>query len=311
VTLSKKQQIREEQRSIPKSQPNLGLVCVTASDRIRFRALTRKRLLQLSSIEQEKLLYDIYTENLARLEAAIDFCHNENIQLYRLSSALFPFSDESMGANILTSFSDRMLEIGNRAINLGIRLVLHPDQFVVLSSDRPEVIDNSIKILNGQALMLDLLGLPKSPWALMNIHGGKSDRSERLIDTINSLPDNIRLRLTLENDEYSYSSEEILNVCQATGIPLVFDAHHHVIHEGLDSYDNLNVAEMLMAARTTWQIPDWQLVHISNGSNSFHDPKHSDFITVMPSSYENISWIEIEAKQKERAIAQLRQTWLV
>jgi UV DNA damage endonuclease len=69
--------------------PKLGLVCVTASDRVRFRALTRKRLLQLSSIKQEKLLQNIYAENLSRLEAAIDFCHNEDIQLYRLSSALF------------------------------------------------------------------------------------------------------------------------------------------------------------------------------------------------------------------------------
>jgi UV DNA damage endonuclease len=291
-------------------QQKLGLVCITASDRVRFRALTRKRLLQHTIVEQEKLLEQLYADNLNRLEKAIAYCDEENIRLYRLSSALFPFADTSIGKNILGEFADSMKLIGTRAQKLGIRLVLHPDQFVVISSDRPEVMENSIKILTSHAHILDLLGLPRSPWALMNIHGGKGDRSQKAIETIRNLPDPIRLRLTLENDEYAYSSTEILKVCQEADIPMVFDAHHHVIHEHLDSYEDPSVAEMLLAARTTWKIPEWQLVHISNGSTSFRDPKHSDLITTMPSSYRNVSWIEIEAKQKERAIAILRQNWL-
>jgi UV DNA damage endonuclease len=291
-------------------QPKLGLVCITASDRVRFRALTRKRLLQHTIVEQEKLLKQLYADNLNRLEKAIAFCDEENIRLYRLSSALFPFADTQIGENILGEFADSIKLIGNRAQQLGIRLVLHPDQFVVLSSDRPEVIENSIKILTSHAYILDLLGLPRSPWALMNIHGGKGDRSQKAIETIRNLPDPIRLRLTLENDEYAYSSTEILKVCQEADIPMVFDAHHHVIHEHLDSYEDPSVAEMLSAARTTWKVPEWQLVHISNGSTSFLDPKHSDLITAMPSSYRNVSWIEIEAKHKERAIDILRQNWL-
>jgi UV DNA damage endonuclease len=67
---------------------------------------------------------------------------------------------------------------------------------------------------------------------------------------------------------------------------------------------------MLSAARNTWKIPEWQLVHISNGSTSFLDSKHSDLITMMPSAYRHVDWIEIEAKQKERAIELLQQTWL-
>jgi UV DNA damage endonuclease len=91
---------------------------------------------------------------------------------------------------------------------------------------------------------------------------------------------------------------------------MVFDAHHHVIHEGLDSYDDPSVAEILAAARTTWLDPEWQLVHISNGRTAFNDRHHSDLITVMPSSYRNAPWIEVEAKLKEEAIAKLRQEWL-
>jgi UV DNA damage endonuclease len=189
-------------------------------------------------------------------------------------------------------------------------LVVHPDQFVVLSSDSPEVVANSIKILQMHAMIMDKLGLPRSPWAMIEIHGGKSDRSERLVEVIRSLPEEIRSRLALENDEYAYSAEEILAVCRQAGVPMVFDAHHHVIHEGLDSYDHPSVAQMQAAACTTWPVLQWQLVHISNGRSAFADRNHSDLITVMPSSYRNAPWIEIEAKLKEEAIAKLRTEWL-
>lgn len=290
--------------------PELGLVCISASKAVRFKTITRKRLLQFDLVEQERLLRELYAENLRRLGAAIEFCADNNIRLYRLGSGLFPFADDPMGAAILDEFTEAMGLVGEQATRLGVRLVLHPDQFVVLSSDRPEVIENSIKILSMHARIFDLLGLPRSPWALMNIHGGKGDRSERLIQSIRSLPDNIRSRLTLENDEYTYGSEQIAAVCQAAGVPHLFDAHHHVIHEKVDSYEHESVLAAFEIARSTWEVPDWQVVHISNGAESFLDQKHSDYITVMPSCYRQAPWIEIEAKQKEFAIEKLQKEWL-
>jgi len=290
--------------------PELGLVCITTSDKVRYRALTRKRLLQLPTAEQEQVLRQLYTDNLQRLNAAIDFCKENNIRLYRIPSGLFPFADTEQGEAIQDEFKEQIKATGDRVRLSGIRLVVHPDQFVVLSSDTPSVIENSIKILQMHARNMDLLGMPRSPWAMMEIHGGKGDRAERLINVIRDLPDEIRSRLALENDEYAYSSEEILAVCRQTGVPMVFDAHHHVIHEGLDSYDHPSVAQMLAAALTTWPKREWQLVHISNGREAFNDRNHSDLITVMPSSYCNVPWIEVEAKLKEEAIAKLREEWL-
>jgi UV DNA damage endonuclease len=277
---------------------------------VRYRTVTRKRLLQFSETEQQEILRNLYTENLQRLNQAIDFCQANEIKLYRLTSNLFPFADTQLGERILKEFDEELLQIGKRAISAGIRLVVHPDQFVVLSSDKSEVVATSIKILAYQAMILDKLGLPRSPWAMIEIHGGKSDRAERLVEVIGNLPEGIRSRLALENDEYAYSSEEILAVCRQTGVPMVFDAHHHVIHEGLDSYDHPSVAQMLAAALTTWPKREWQLVHISNGREAFNDRNHSDLITVMPSSYCNVPWIEVEAKLKEEAIAKLREEWL-
>ena len=290
--------------------PKLGLVCVTASNEVRFRTVTRRTLSKLSESEQQEKLKKVYTANIERLAKAIAFCNKHNIQLYRLSSALFPFSDEPIGRELLSQFAPQLKEIGSTATENRIRLVLHPSQFVVLNSDRQEVIDNSIKVLKTHAHLLDLLELPRSPWALINIHGGKGDRAARLIKNIRQLPENVYSRLTIENDEHTYSSEAIAQICLDSKIPMVFDAHHHLIHEHLESYNDSSISQAFELAKTTWQQPEWQLVHISNGKQHFHDTKHSDFIAEMPDCFRAARWIEIEAKQKEQAIVRLRQEWL-
>lgn len=132
-------------------QPELGLVCITYSDEVRYRALTRKRLLQFTPDVQTTMLRELYRDNLARLNKAIDFCLEQNIKLYRLTSALFPFADTEIGANALDEIADDMRRTGERAVAQGLRVVLHPDQFCVLSSDSPHVIENSILILRTHA----------------------------------------------------------------------------------------------------------------------------------------------------------------
>jgi UV DNA damage endonuclease len=293
-------------------RPKLGLVCITFSKEVRFRTMTRTRYLNLSEPERESALKQLYADNLQRLDGAIAFCKQRSIPLYRLTSNLFPLSDmeDEIGSNILEEMSADLARIGQRAQELGIRLVLHPDQYVVLSSDSAQVVQTSIKILQRHARTFDLLGLARSPWALMNIHGGKSQRADQLVRVVNELPEEIKSRLTFENDEYAYSASEIMDVCKRTGVPMVFDAHHHICHEGLTSYDHPSVAEMFYAARETWANPEWQLVHISNGETAFNDRKHSEFITVMPRVYREAPWIEIEAKAKEEAIARVQAEWL-
>ncbi|HEY0170299.1 MAG TPA: UV DNA damage repair endonuclease UvsE [Pyrinomonadaceae bacterium] len=293
-----------------RTTPRLGLVCITHSDEVRYKTVTRKRLLQFPGDEQKRVLRDLYAANLARLNAALDFCAARGLSLYRMTSALFPFADDEAGSDVLEEFRGDLERTGARAVEQGLRLVLHPDQFVVLSSDSPQTIANSVKILESHARTLDLLGLPRSPWALIEIHGGKGGRSDRLVEQIGLLPESVRTRVAFENDEYIYSAAEILDVCRRAGVPMVFDAHHHVVHEGLDSYDHPSVAEMVEAARGTWANPEWQLVHISNGCTSFRDRSHSDLVETMPAAYRRVPWIEVEAKHKELAIERLTADWL-
>lgn len=284
-----------------------GLVCITHSQEVRYRTITRKRLLEHDEAAQQQLLEDLYRANLQRLETALAYCKREKIFLYRIPSSLFPFADEEIGRDILKKLARAIARAGTRASENGLRLVMHPDQFVVLNSDSANVVANSIKILQMHADIMDLLQQPRSPWALIEIHGGKSARDKALIDCIARLPDAIRLRLGLENDEYAYSATQIHAICKESGVPMVFDAHHHIVHENLDSYDDPSVAAMLFKARETWDDPEQQLVHISNGRTAFNDRQHADLIDTMPSSYAQAPWIEIEAKFKEEAIRHLRQ----
>ena len=288
----------------------LGLVCITTTDEVRYKTVTRKRLLSFEGGEQWELLRNLYEENTNRLDRAVSFCLENGISMYRISSDIYPFSDDEMGYEILLGIDDRLAGIGRRALENGLRLVFHPDQYVVLSSDSESVVANSIKILTMHSNVMDLLGQPRSEWAAMTIHGGKGGKSDQMVDVISELPEGIRNRIVLENDEYAYGSDEILDICRRAKVPMIFDAHHHVVHDKLDSFEHPSIAEVFWAARETWADPANQMVHISNGRAHFNDRAHSDLIHTMPEVFRHAPWIEVEAKHKEIAIAKLREEWL-
>lgn len=289
--------------------PELGLVCLSSDEQCRFRTITRTRYLSLNDQERDVQLHSIYWDNIQRLHWTLGYCARRNIRLYRATSALFPMSDEPAGEATLRLMSAALSSVGRRAKKLGIRVVLHPDQFVVLNSENPITRSTSRLILEKHALAFDLMGLPKSTWSLMNIHGGKAGRVDELVEEIKDLPPAVKNRLTLENDEYSFGSEEILQVCRRARVPMVFDCHHHVIKEGLDSYDHPSVAKYTRLARATWPRPEWQVCHVSNGDSAFLDRYHSQHITMIPKAFREVPWIEVEARGKETAIAGLRECW--
>jgi len=124
-------------------RPRLGLVCITYSDECRFRTITRTRFLSLPEDERRAALERVYWENLDRLHGAMGFCARRGIGLYRVTSSLFPLSDEPLGADVLSEMAALLSSFGRRAERLGIRVLTHPDQFVVLNSESPAVADTS------------------------------------------------------------------------------------------------------------------------------------------------------------------------
>ncbi|MFN9956782.1 MAG: UV damage endonuclease UvsE, partial [bacterium] len=167
-------------------------------------------------------------------------------------------------------------------IDNGIRVTTHPGQFTVISSDNANVIKNSITELEYHAWVFDCMGLPLSSYAAINIHGGKANRSDTIVSVCRSLPDNVRSRLTLENDEKCYNVPQLLEVHDRCGVPVVFDSHHFTFNTG-----DMSFANAFDDTRRTWgDIKPLQ--HISNTEPGFENAAfnqkraHSQYIHRIP-----------------------------
>jgi UV DNA damage endonuclease len=165
--------------------------------------------------------------------------------------------------------------------------------------------------------LFDAMGLPQTPQFAINIHGGKGDRASLLVDRILSLPPSVRGRLTLENDETTYTVSDLAAVSAATGVPVTFDSHHHVFNEG-----GLSLSDALYLAAGTWPRGIKPLQHISNTSpglegGSFTERrKHSDMIHYVPEPQlallrEDLIDVEVEAKWKNLSVLKMSQDFQI
>jgi UV DNA damage endonuclease len=288
--------------------PAYGLVCMTVGPEVRFRTITLSRYRLLEPAARLEALRSLYADNTARLEGAAAYCAARGIRLFRMSAALYPMldlTDDAAGYDVLNELAPRLLSAGQAFRDAGIRVLIHPEQYIVLNSERAEVRVSSIHQFVTHADVLDRLGFARTPWHCMILHGGKGGRARELTEIIRDLPDAARLRLALENDERAYSPAELMPVCEATNTPMVFDAHHHVIYDKLPDQEHPSVRQWVLAARATWTPPEWQVVHLSNGAEGPQDRRHSQLISDLPGAYFDVPWIEVEAKGKEDAVLAL------
>ena len=112
--------------------------------------------------------------------------------------------------------------------------------------------------------------------------------------------------MTLENDDRSYSPADLLPFCRKTGIPLVYDVHHHRCLR-----DGLTEETATIRALETWDREP--LFHISsplNGWKGRNPERHNDFIDIedFPACWPGFKvTVEVEAKAKELAIKRLQR----
>jgi len=190
----------------------------------------------------------------------------------------------------------------------GIRLSLHPDQFVVLSSPRRQVVESSLQELEYHGLLAELTGAD-----VINLHAGgaygdKPAALARLRKNFARLSERVRRRLTLENDDTTYTVADLLPVCCELGIPLVYDVHHHRCNP--DGLSELKASEQ---ALKTWQrLGREPCFHISSPRAGWQlDDRrpHAEYIDPhdFPACWNNLkATVEVEAKAKEKAVLQLQ-----
>jgi UV DNA damage endonuclease len=213
---------------------------------------------RLASFSTEKLVQTV-ASNLANLQQILEYNVAHGLYFFRMSSGLVPFASHPVNTYPWQDhFRDSLQQIGHYIRIHDLRISMHPDQFVVLNSPSPQIVENSIRELAYQCSIMDLMGLDAT--AKLQIHGGgvygdKPAAIRRFLHTYALLPDNIRTRLVIENDDRLYSLQDCLAIHQELGIPVLFDNfHHECLHHGEP------MAEALQLAARTWQSHDGVLM---------------------------------------------------
>jgi len=293
---------------------NLGYCCINNTLRNERGWTTNrgmiKRTFKARGIEYAGILA---LRNLVDLKKIIEWNDENDVKVFRMSSSLFPWMTEYEFTSLpnYNEIKQCMTEIGDTVKASGQRIGFHPGHFDVLASPTPRVVDNTIQDLNQHAKILDLFGLPVTPWAAINVHingvyGNKGKTFARLAIAFRRLDHNCQMRLTFENDDKpgQWSTKELHKFITQYNLPtpIVFDYHHHRCHP-----DGLTESDALALAVETWQRRGVKpLCHYSS-SRQHEQPDsmyraHSDLI------YEEINdhkWhldIELEAKGKEVAL---------
>ena len=282
---------------------------VTSSSTVTFSnynkiALPDKKLEKLKSVA---------ASNLKDLETIIRYNIENDIHFYRITSALIPLvTHPEVGYWGHREFLKKDFEyVGKLIQNSKMRVDTHPDEFNVINSINPKVVENTnINLLRQAEWFEDF----KYDLGKMVIHvggatNGKKAGLERFITNFITFPAEVKSKIIIENDDKTYTAQETLNLCNELNLPMVLDVHHHNCNNNGE-----NIYELIPKIFLTWKnekLPP--KLHFSSPRNGEKDRKHSDFID--PKDFvaflENIKSfntdidIMLECKEKDLALFKL------
>jgi UV DNA damage endonuclease len=289
-----------------------GLCCLFVAEKISFRTTTAKVLCAMDRKAALAKASDICLHNADNLLLAVQAAHRLGIGAFRITSPLFPrMTHPEVGYALedlpqAETIAARLAAVRKFAQEHDIRLSFHPDQFVVLSSPHTHVIENSVRELEYHAFLAGMVGAD-----VINIHGGgvygnKDAALARFAEVFRKLPESVATRLSVENDDVSYTVADLLPTCFGLGLPLVYDVHHHRCNP-----DGLGDCEATDLAAATWRGRE-PYCHISSPREGWNaKPKpHADYIdlTDVPLCWLGRAMtVDVEAKAKELAVVRLMQ----
>lgn len=231
----------------------LGYACLNTVLRTQKPPVFCSRTCRLDTIRTKGLDYakELALQNINDLKALIEWNELNHIKFMRMSSEIFPLASHDEVGYSLDFAKKELAEIGKLREKYNHRLTFHPGQYNQLASPNKDVVRRTIADLQYHAQMLDLMKLP--PDSIMIIHmggtyGDKKSALDRFRESYKTLPQNIKDRLVLENDELCYSVADLLPICQELSIPLVLDWHHHSINTG----DIEDITQLLPQINETW-----------------------------------------------------------
>ena len=299
---------------------NYGYACINMgfSNRPKSQRITTNRTMIKRTFFEKGIGYasELALQNVRDLYKILQWNLENDIYFYRLSSDIIPWAseyemEELPDYNLILA---ACMKAGNFAREHGIRLTSHPGPFNKLASPKERVFQLTYKDLKVHGDLFDMIGLPRTPYAKLNIHvgaayGDKPFALDNFCRNFERLPENVRSRLTVENDDKTslYSTLELYEgVYKRIGIPIVFDYHHHMLHTGGQTEQ-----EALELALSTWGDIKPVVHYAESRSVEQNNPKikpqaHSDMIRNPFDDYGNEFDVMIEAKHKELALLEYR-----
>jgi len=278
--------------------------------------ITTGRSMIKRTFESKGLDYasELTLANAMDLDRIIDWNILNGFNFFRITSGLAPWKSEYDWTDLkdLDDIKMYLHSAGVKAKTHNLRITSHPGPFNVLTSPHQHVVDNCVNDLTMHGDVFDMMGLSRTPYNKINIHiggayGDKPASMERFCENFNLLPESVKSRLTVENDDKAsmYSVKELYHgVYNVIGVPIVFDYHHHKFCDG-----GLGEQEALELAISTWPEGITPATHYSEsrreeqGDDTIRVQAHSDYIYDKINTYGNEIDIMIEAKRKELAVA--------
>tara|TARA_R100001082_G_scaffold106980_1_gene80394 strand:- start:2303 stop:3223 length:921 start_codon:yes stop_codon:yes gene_type:complete len=300
---------------------NLGYACInmSLSSLKKSERITTNRSMIKRTFQQRGIAYasELALQNIKDLYAILQWNEEHNIKFFRLSSDFFPWASE-YSFEELPDYENILYwakKCGDYAHANNHRLTSHPGPFNKLTSPRERVVLNTIKDLEIHGKFFDLLGLPRSPYAKLNIHVGAhyNDKAMALSNfcrNFERLSDGVRSRLTVENDDKAslYSTKELYDeVYKRIGIPIVHDVHHHKFCTG-----DIDDEEAMLTAAMTWGDVRPVIHYSQSRSIEYNDPKirdnaHSDSYWKPVDTYGLDIDVMLECKHKEIGLFKMRE----
>lgn len=282
---------------------NLGKVTSSST-------LTYTRYLKLNKEDRLKKLKEVTYSNIEALEKILRYNIDNNIHFYRMTSNFIPLATHpDVMWDYLKYFKKDLEYIGKLIKDNNLSVDAHPDQFNVINSDRENVVENTLRTLNMQVDLFEAMNYEQGK---LVIHiggpkGGKDIALDRFINNLKNFPKRITDRLILENDDKTFNAKEVLQICEKTNLPMVFDIHHHNCNNCEE-----DIKSLLPQIFKTWE--DEELVpkiHFSSPREFEKDRKHADYIDAnrflefIYKAKESVNKdfdIMIEAKKKDIAL---------
>jgi UV damage endonuclease UvdE len=294
----------------------LGYACMNHTLRERDSPLRCNRDMRKATFEERGLPYasELALQNFEDLYAILQWNADHGVRFYRCTSALVPWNSQFDLADLPDYEAIRATaeQCGDVVEREGMRLTFHPDYWCRLASDSADTRANSVEAIEYHADWLDLMGLDRSPYYGINVHigatyGDKDATAERFRDAVDTLSSGARARLTVENDdkESLWSVPELVDALDGTGVPVVFDYHHHAFTDR-----GLTYREAFDLAAETWGDVR-PATHYSeparlHGADA-RPQAHAEFPARVPAWLRERSDVMVEADGKEQAVFGVRE----